>query len=306
VRVLLVEDSVADAALVERTLRWVDRDLVLHRVRDEWQMRAELAAAEWDVIVSDLVLPSFTGLEALGVAHESGRDVPFILLSGVVGEGAALAAMRAGAHDFLSKADLSRLPAVVERELREAAARSARRLADAELAALRVRRVRDSERHGAVLSALHDLAVACGDRTSEEALAGEAVRHVQRLVEADAGLGLRGPDGRWFFATSANGCWRTERAPEPGNVLVAAAAGTGASVLSGERRVLRLPDGGVVSAAAATALPLPGVAGPIGALAVWTDAPRDFGADDVAMLEVVAALVAPALETIRLVGAAGA
>jgi CheY-like chemotaxis protein len=304
-RVLLVEDSIADAALVERALRWVDRDLVLRRVRDEWQMRAELAAGDWDVIVSDLVLPSFTGLEALGVAQEGVRDVPFILLSGVVGEGAALAAMRAGADDFLSKSDLSRLPAVVERELRDAAMRRAHRAADVELAALRAERAGELERHGAALAALHDLAMTCDVRAEEEVLAAEAVRHLQRLLEADAGLGVRGQaGGRWLFATSGDGSWRAEAGPE--NVLVAAAATGLPTVLTGPRPVLRRPDGDVVSAGAVCAVPLPGVSGPIGGLAAWTAAARDFEARDVALLEVAAALVAPAVESTRLARAAGA
>jgi FixJ family two-component response regulator len=302
VRVLLVEDSIADATLVERTLRWVDRDLVLHRVRDEWQMRAELAGGEWDVIVSDLVLPTFSGLAALGVAQESGLDVPFILLSGVVGEGAALAALRAGAHDFLSKADLSRLPAVVERELREAAARSGRRAADAELAALHAGLAREAERHAHVLDALHDLAMACGDRTDEEGLASAATRQAGRLVEADAGLGLRDPaTGRWLFATSRDRPWRSEREPAPEGVLVAAAARGETSVVTGPCQVLPLRSGRMVSAASACALPLPGVEGAIGGLAAWSAVHRDFGRDDVVRLEVVAALAAPALESIRLV-----
>jgi FixJ family two-component response regulator len=301
VRVLLVEDSIADAALVERTLRWVDRDLVLHRVRDEWQMRAELAGGEWDVIVSDLVLPSFSGLAALGLVQESGLDVPFILLSGIVGEGAALAAMRAGAHDFLSKADLSRLPAVVERELREAAARSGRRVADAEVAALHDRLAREVERHKDVLQGLHDLAVACGDRTDEEGLAAAAARQAGRLVDADAGLGLRDQaTGGWLFATSRDGPWRSERQPAPEWTLIAAAISGEPSVATGPCQVLPLRSGRVVSAASACVLPLPGVDGPIGGLAAWTAVHRDFGSDDVARLEVVAALAAPALESIRL------
>jgi CheY-like chemotaxis protein len=302
--VLLVEDSVADAALVERSLRRVDRDLVLRRVRDEWQMRSELAGTEWDLIVADLVLPSFTGLEALGVAHESGSDVPFIVLSGVIGEGAALAAMRAGADDFLLKSDLSRLPAVVERELREAVARRSHRTADLELAALREQRSRDVERRAELVGALHDLATACADRSDEESLAMAAAAQAARLLETDAGLGLRDPAaGPWLFATSGGGCWRAE--PGPDGALVVAAASGFAPVVAGPCQVLPLASGGVLSAVAACAVPLPGVDGPIGGLAAWTGVPRAFGTEDIALLEVVAAVAGPALDSIGLARRAG-
>lgn len=300
---LLVEDSAADAALIERTLRRVDRDLLLHRVRDEWQMRAELARAEWDLIVSDLVLPSFTGLEALGVAQEGEADVPCILLSGVVGEGVALAAMRAGARDFLSKSDLSRLPAVVERELREAAARSASRAVAAELAVLREQLAREREWQAARFRALHELAIACRERADEESLATAAAEHAGRLLGSDAGLGVSDPaTGRWLFATSGGARWRAE--PGPGELLVTAATGP-AAVLACPCRVVRLPSGDVLTAPFACAVPLTGVGGPIGGMAAWTAGPRVLGPDDVAQLELVAALAAPVLESIRLVRDAG-
>jgi CheY-like chemotaxis protein len=302
-RVLLVEDSVADAVLVERMLHRVGRELVLRRVRDEWQMRTELADAEWDMVVADLVLPSFTGLEALGIVQEGDADVPCILLSGIVGEGAALAAMRAGARDFLSKSDLSRLPAIVERELREAAARGAARAGAAELAALREQVARDTERHAERLGALHELAVACREGADEESLAAAAAEQAGRLLQADAGLAVADPaTGRWLFATSGGARWRAEPGPE--EVLVTAAAG-GARVLACPCQVLRLPSGHAVTAAFACAVPLTGVGGPIGGLAAWTSGPREFGPDDVAQLELVAALAAPTLESIRLVRDAG-
>src|SRR5205814_3883594 len=93
----------------------------------------ELKAAlekQWDIVVSDYAMPSFSGLDALRIVQESRIDAPFILVSGQIGEDMAVAAMKAGAHDYLMKDKLGRLVPAVERELREAEVRRARKRAD--------------------------------------------------------------------------------------------------------------------------------------------------------------------------------
>src|SRR5205823_11396665 len=100
------------------------------------QTAAELQAAlprDWQVIISDYTMPGFSGLEALSQLTRSGRDVPFILISGTVGEEVAVAAMKAGAGDYLLKNNLTRLVPAVARELREADGRRQRRAAEAAL-----------------------------------------------------------------------------------------------------------------------------------------------------------------------------
>jgi PAS domain S-box-containing protein len=86
-------------------------------------MRAALAKQEWDIIISDYVLPKFSGLAALDVLRESGQDLPFIIVSGNIGEDIAVGAMKAGAHDYIIKGNLKRLIPAIERELREAEVR---------------------------------------------------------------------------------------------------------------------------------------------------------------------------------------
>jgi PAS domain S-box-containing protein len=124
-RVLLVEDSVNDAKLVVHELRRHDPLVHVERVETARAMRAALDTGAWDVIISDWKLPSFSGLGALQVLKEAQRHVAFIIVSGSVPDQAAVEAMRAGAHDYVFKDNLSRLAPVVEREVREGRARTA-------------------------------------------------------------------------------------------------------------------------------------------------------------------------------------
>ena len=134
---LLVEDTEDDAVLLLRELRHGDFEPYVVRVQTPGAMKAELLARRWDVVISDFSLPSFDGLEALSVLRDTGIDLPFILVSGTIGEEVAVEAMRAGADDYVMKAQLQRLPLAVERELREAEARAAHREAEKTLLALR-------------------------------------------------------------------------------------------------------------------------------------------------------------------------
>ncbi|MBA4396012.1 MAG: hypothetical protein C0394_01280 [Syntrophus sp. (in: bacteria)] len=130
-RVLLVEDSEDDALLLIRNLKKGGYEPEYERVETAGAMRTALAEKPWDVIVSDYKLPQFDGLRALAVLKETGMDIPFILVSGTIGEETAVAAMKAGAHDYLMKDKLSRLVPAIERELRDWASRQERRQAEA-------------------------------------------------------------------------------------------------------------------------------------------------------------------------------
>ncbi len=132
-RLLAVEDSENDARLILRALRAGGYDVTTERVETADAMRAALARGPWDLVISDFRMPTFTGMEALDVLHASGDDVPFILISGTIGEDVAVSAMKAGAHDYLMKDNLTRLVPAVQRELHEAVERRARRTTDAAL-----------------------------------------------------------------------------------------------------------------------------------------------------------------------------
>jgi PAS domain S-box-containing protein len=122
-RTLIVEDSENDAELLVRTLQRGGYEPAYQRVDTAQAMQAALEQSAWDVVISDYSMPSFSGIAALRLLQQHGIDIPFIMLSGVVGEEIAVTAMKAGAHDFVTKGNLVRLVPAIERELREAALR---------------------------------------------------------------------------------------------------------------------------------------------------------------------------------------
>src|SRR3954471_12389046 len=132
-RVLLVEDSEEDATLLQIRLRQPQWSAQCKRVQDELALRQALEKEDWDLIISDYVIPGFSGLRALEIVRELDLDIPFIVVSGMIGEETAVAAMKAGAHDYLMKDNLARLVRAVERELREAEIRRARRVSEQKL-----------------------------------------------------------------------------------------------------------------------------------------------------------------------------
>ncbi len=114
----MVEDSADDAELEALELRRSGFDVTYQRVDTAAALKAALDH-KWDLILADYNLPGFTGIKALEMVQQSGLDIPFILVSGAIGEDAAVAAMRAGAHDYVMKDNLRRLPLAIARELRE-------------------------------------------------------------------------------------------------------------------------------------------------------------------------------------------
>jgi signal transduction histidine kinase len=121
--------------LLLKALQGLGRPIDSQRVEDQAAMRVALATGPWDLIASDWSLPRFSGLGALAVAKEFDLDLPFIIVSGTIGEEMAVEAMRAGAHDYVLKGKLARLVPAVERELRDSEGRRQRRRAEKALAA---------------------------------------------------------------------------------------------------------------------------------------------------------------------------
>jgi two-component system cell cycle sensor histidine kinase/response regulator CckA len=134
-KVLLVEDSDHDAMLLLHELRQGGYSPLYERVETPEAMVGALEKQDWDMVIADYVMPRFSGLDALKLLQDRGLDLPFIIVSGKIGEDVAVKAVKAGAHDYLLKDNLTRLNLAVERELREAVMRRERRLAEAELAA---------------------------------------------------------------------------------------------------------------------------------------------------------------------------
>jgi signal transduction histidine kinase len=126
-RLLLIEDFEDDAALVLRELRRGGYQVEHARVETSVALERALDAGPWNVIISDYSLPGFNGLAAFRQVQRRGLDVPFLIVSGKIGEDVAVEAMKAGVHDFVLKDRLGRLGPAVARELREAEMRAERR-----------------------------------------------------------------------------------------------------------------------------------------------------------------------------------
>lgn len=146
---MLVEDSDDDSLLIQRELKQAGYNITCRRVDTQAAME-EALKEPWDLAISDYVMPQFNGLAALQVAKQLGLDLPFIIVSGQIGEETAVAAMKAGAHDYVMKDRLARLIPAVERELREAEVRDARRQSE--------RALRESEERFRQLAENIDLA----------------------------------------------------------------------------------------------------------------------------------------------------
>lgn len=129
-RMLIVEDSEDDALLLARALRRAGYDVSFERVETAGTMTEALARQTWNLIIADHSMPHFSGTEALELLKKSGLDIPFIFVSGTIGEDTAVAAMKAGAQDYIMKGYLTRLIPAIERELREAEVRIQRRRAE--------------------------------------------------------------------------------------------------------------------------------------------------------------------------------
>jgi len=129
-KVLIVDDSEDDALFTIRELGRGGFDPDWRRVDTAESMAAALAGDQWDLIISDHQMPHFDSLGALATLNKTGRDIPFIIVSGMIGEDTAVSAMKSGAADYLRKDNLKRLVPAVERELEEADVRRRKRIAE--------------------------------------------------------------------------------------------------------------------------------------------------------------------------------
>ncbi len=132
IRALLIEDYEPDARLLVRELQQAGYQVTCHRVETAAAAEDALRGGGWDIVLCDFTMPRFNGREALALVRRQDPDVPFVYVSGTIGEETAVAAMQAGAQDYVMKSNLNRLGPAVERELREAAGRRERRLLETE------------------------------------------------------------------------------------------------------------------------------------------------------------------------------
>jgi sigma-B regulation protein RsbU (phosphoserine phosphatase) len=186
-RVLLIEDSEFDARVVASLLRGGGYDVTSRRVETATAMREALIAQPWDILFSDHQMPEFDAAQALRVLQESGLDLPFIIVSGGIGEETAVALMKAGAHDFLIKGHLNRLLPVTERELREARNRAERRASE-----LRYRRLWESSPDAILMMDAHGI-IAFVNPAAEIVFSLDAAALIGRQFESLLAEGARVP-----------------------------------------------------------------------------------------------------------------
>jgi CheY-like chemotaxis protein len=132
-RVLILEDSEDDASLLLHELEKSDCQISHQRVETAEALNTALDEKNWDVLFCDYTLPQFSGQAALEIVKQRDIDLPFIFVSGTLGEDVAVRAMKAGAHDYVMKNNLARLVPAMERELREANVRRQRCQADEDM-----------------------------------------------------------------------------------------------------------------------------------------------------------------------------
>jgi PAS domain S-box-containing protein/putative nucleotidyltransferase with HDIG domain len=130
IRVLIVDDSEDDTNLIIRKLRSGGYEPQWERVDTNTAMKNALEREEWDVILCDYKMPNFSAPVALKLAQEKNLDIPFIIVSGAIGEDTAVTTMKSGAHDYLMKDKLAKLVVTIEREIREAKNRKEKKKAD--------------------------------------------------------------------------------------------------------------------------------------------------------------------------------
>lgn len=164
-RILLIEDSEDDATLLVREVRKCGREVETLRVETASAMQEALARQEWDLILSDYALPRFSGLNALELLTQGGYDIPFIVVSGAIGEETAVQLMRAGACDYVSKGKPARIVPIIQRELADAEIRRQRKHAEQALEKAIKEEAATRNRIVDIIKSVPDGLLVCDDQT---------------------------------------------------------------------------------------------------------------------------------------------
>jgi len=291
IRVLIVEDMEFEAEFASRRLRTEGIAHIMHRVETEAELRAALAHFQPEIILSDFSLPQFDGLSALEIAREVAPDIPFLFVSGTIGEERAIEALHRGAVDYVLKTNLARLVPAVRRALAEAEARQVRRRQEAQIARLTgVLRM---------LSGINSAVVRIRDRN-------ELLREACRLAVSVGGyasalVGLRQPKTHVLKAVAWSGDEEDSAAKLCARVaehIRAARAGSPASHVE-TQFVVEDAEPAASAQRYVTSLPLVVDRTPIGTLVICPRDPGRLADEELRMLREVAANLAFALQYLQ-------
>lgn len=198
-RVLIIEDSESDAGLAVRELRRAGFAVDHRRVETAAALRQALQEETWDLVVSDYMLPQFDAPAAMRVFRDSGLDIPFIVVSGTIGEESAVMMMKNGAHDYVLKDNLARFAPAVKRELQEAEHR--RQRLQAEQAGRELERERDHlleqlKQENEDLEALTRVTANAISTLELDQLLGTLLERIADVMKADVAVILLAEGGR--------------------------------------------------------------------------------------------------------------
>ena len=303
--VLMVEDVEDDAALLSSELRRHGYQLSSERVETAAEMRRALDERDWDLILADFSLPGFGGREALEVLGASGKDIPLIIVTGSITDESAVAAMRAGARDFVLKDNLARLFPAIDRERMQARERAAARELEEDLAAARRAQLEQLAERARVFESLATLGSKLAGRVDRQQIAEAAVEHAFALVEA-GGVWLAvdepGAPGLELLAQRASDRPLPRRMPREQGAT-ARAIRTAEPIFVEDYQswpeALEFKRSSGVGAVAA--VPLRAGDRVIGALGGhWTALPADRARERMQFFELIAAEVGPALQAASL------
>jgi PAS domain S-box-containing protein len=304
-RLLIVEDSENDALLIEREIRRGGFEVAMTRVESADEMRSELCDQAFDLVISDYTLPGSSSEEALAVLHEANVDIPFLLISGTISEEAAVAAMRAGASDYLLKDRLGRLVPVIERELAQASERRTGRAVRARSAGSEDQALRDATERARVFETLHQVSAASSGVLDVAKLAELTVRGALQLVGGDAAM------LRWWSADTGvlrligtTDCRDWERSDDlpPSRTIVGEAFLTGKATVINDYQEYGQALATSRSDGVTSLLAIPLLVGDraVGALGVVSHGDRRFTDADAKILGLLGTEVGAAIEAARL------
>jgi len=304
-RLLIVEDSNADAWLIQREIGRGGFAVAMTRVTTAAQMRAALRGHTFDLVICDHNLPGSSSDEALVAFREAKLDIPFLIVSGAIGEETAVAAMRAGANDYVLKGRLARLVPAIERELGQAAARKAARDLQRHLAEAQAQALNEATERARVFEVLHEISTASSGVLDVAKLADLTVEGARRLLGGDdAMLRWWDPERKvlHLLGRTYGQDWDLNLDVEPRQSLVGEAFLTRKPVIDNDQQRRRESAGGLKNkeVTAYLAVPLLVADRAVGGLAVSSNGDRRFTEADAQILGLLGAQIGAVIEAARL------